>query len=122
MLQFAARAFPWFAVLIALAFAWMGFDELQHDSARRPQQLPSVLFAFAISVLFGLTAASVWLRWSILRPAAVVCGGCAALYAISILMRGWGDDASGVMGPLLLSIAVITAGSGLIVGVKRPGP
>jgi len=117
MLQFAARVFPWFAAVIALMFAWMGFDELQYDSARRPHQLPSVLFAFAISVLFGVAAASVWLRWRILRPASAVCGGCAALFTISMFKQGW-DDAGGVMGPLFLSIAVTIAILGLVLGVK----
>jgi hypothetical protein len=121
MLHLVTRAFPWFAALIALTFAWIAFDEIQYDSARRPHQLPSVLAAFAIAVLFGVAAASAWLRWRILRPAAFLCGGCAALYAISMLIQGW-EEASGVLTSLLLSISVITAALGLVVGVKRSGP
>ena len=119
MLQFASRAFPWIAAFIALTFAWIGVDELQYGSAHRSHQLRSVLFAFGVSVLFGVAAVSAWLRWRILRPAAVVCGGGAAFFAISMLAQGWeGEDASGVLGPILLGAAVITATLGVAVGIK----
>ena len=121
MLQLAVRAFPWIAALIALAFAWIGFDELQYDSARRPQQVQSVLFAFAISVLFGVAAASAWLRWRIRRPAAILCGVCLALGTISALTKSWDKVSEPVM-VIIVAFTTFTAALALIAGTKRASP
>jgi hypothetical protein len=121
MFQFASRAFPWLAVIIALTFAWIGFDELQYDSARRPQQVQSVLFAFAISVLFGIAAVSSWLRWRIRRPAAILCAGCLALGTISALAKDWDEVSQAVMIIIVLFTA-LTAALALIAGMKRASP
>jgi hypothetical protein len=39
-----------------------------------------------------------------------------------MLKQGWDVDASGVLGPLLLTIAATTAALGLIVGIKSAVP
>jgi len=121
MLQLALRAFPWIAALIALAFAWIGFDELQYDSARRPQQVQSVLFAFAISVLFGVAAASAWLRWRIRRPAAILCGVCLALVTITALTKSWDKVSEPVM-VIIVAFTTFTAALARIAGTKRASP
>jgi|SRR5689334_19622469 len=117
MSRIAERVFPWLAAMIALTFAWLGIGEV-FETGNRPHRLSSVLFALAVSVLFGFAAASVWLRWRICRATAFLCGGCAALFTVSGLVKG-GDDASGVLGPLLLAIAGATAVFGLISSLKR---
>jgi uncharacterized membrane protein len=121
MFQFASRAFPWCAAIIALTFAWIGLDELQYDSARRPQQVQSVLFAFAISVLFGVTAASTWLRWRIRRPAAILCGVCLVLGTISLLTKSWDKVGEAEM-VILVIFTGFTAALALISGTKRAPP
>jgi hypothetical protein len=118
MLQFAARTFPWFAAMIALTFAWIGFDELQYDSARRPHQAQSILFAFAIAVLFGVTAVSAWFRWRIRRPATILCGICLALGTISALTKTW-DKVSEAGMVILVVFSGFTAALALIAGMKR---
>jgi hypothetical protein len=118
--SFVTRAFFWLAAIIALTFSWIAFDEMQYDSTGRPHQFMSVLVALAIAVLFGIAAASAWFRWRTLRPAAFLCGGSAALYAISVLTRSTGE-VSGVSASLLLSVSVITAALALTVGIRRTG-
>jgi hypothetical protein len=121
MVQFAARVFPWLAAIIAVTFAWIGFDELQYDSARRPHQLPSLLFAIAVSVLFVIAAASFWLRWRTRYLTALVCGGCLALYTISALIQSW-DEVSVAAGVVIVAVAGTTATLGLILGFRRRLP
>jgi hypothetical protein len=117
MLRIAERFFPWLAAMIALTFGWMGVEEV-FETGNRPHRLSSVLFALAVSVLFGVAAASVWFRWRILRSTAFLCGGCAALFTLSVLVKGW-DDASGVLGPLFLAISGATTALGLILSMNR---
>jgi len=121
MLQFAARAFPWLAAIIAITFAWIGFDELQYESARRPLQVQSVLVAFAISAFFGVAAASAWLRWRIRRPAAILCGVCLALGTISALTKPWDEVSEAVM-VIIVVFTGFTAVLALIAGIKRTSP
>jgi hypothetical protein len=121
MLQFATRVFPWLAAMIALTFAWIGFDELQYDSASRPHQLPSILFALAVSVLFGIAAVSFWLRWRTRNLAALMCGSGLALFTISALIQRW-DEVSVAVGVAIVAIAGTTAVLGLILGIGRWSP
>jgi hypothetical protein len=117
VVRIAERTFPWLAALIALLFLWIGFDELQYDSARRPHQFQSVLYAFAISALFGITATACLLRWRIGRVAALVCAGCLVLFTISGLREGGWEDASGIFSIGLLVFAGIASALGLILGL-----
>jgi hypothetical protein len=121
MVHFATRVFPWLAAIIALTFAWIGFDELNYDPVRRPHQLPSVLFAFSVSILFGIAAASFWLRWRTRHLAALVCGSCLALFTISALIQNW-DEVSVAVGLAVVAVAGTTAALGLILGTRMWSP
>jgi threonine/homoserine efflux transporter RhtA len=118
MSRIAERLFPWLAASIALLLMVIGFDELHYESARRPHQLTSVLFAFAFSVLFGIGAASCWLRLRIRRLVALVCGACLTVYTLSALREGGWGDANGIVLVGIVVSSGITAALGIILGAK----
>ena len=118
MSRIAVRIFPWLAALVAVTFAWIGFSELQEQS---PIRVPSILVAFAISMLFGVTAASLWLQWRIRRLAAIACGLCLALGTFSALTKSW-DKVSETGMVILVAITSVTAILALIVGASRTPP
>lgn len=118
MLRVAERLFPWLAASISLLLMVIGFDELRYESAHRPHQLTSVLFALGFSVLFGVGAASCWLRLRIRRLVALVCGACMAVYTLSGLREGGWDEANGIVLVGIVIFSGITAALGLILGAQ----
>jgi len=118
MSRFAERLFPWLAALIAIAFVSFGIDELFYQTGPRPHRLETVLWVLAISVLFGFAAASCWLQMRIRRLAALVCGGCLALFTLSALREGGWDEASDTIWLGLVVFSGLTAVIGIVVGAR----
>jgi hypothetical protein len=121
MSRFAERIFPWLSALIAIAFVSIGIDELFYETGPRPHRFESVLWAFAISVVFGLSAASIWLRWRVSRIVALVCGLCVAAWLVSALIGSW-DKVSEAGMVVLVVFACFTAALAFIFVGKRNVP
>ena len=121
MSRIAERLFPWLAALIALTFLWIGIDESLFETGRRPHRLASTLVAFALSVFFGFSAASIWLRWRVRHLAALACGICLAAGTISALMKSW-DEVNETVAMVLVAFTACTAVLALVAGVRRIAP
>jgi len=119
MSRFAERIFPWLSALIAIAFMSIGIDELFYEPGLRPHRFESVLWAFAISVVFGLSAASIWLRSRVSRIAALVCGLCLGAWLVSALIGSWDKVSETGMVVLVVFVGFSAALAFIFAGKKN---